>query len=132
MMNVKIEIFDPALCCSTGVCGPSVEPALIRVANAIEQLKKQNVDIQRYNLSQDAGHFVSNPIISSLLQQHGPDILPVTLVNGELRKQQSYPTKKELEEWSTSPIHSIEKKRLNFTVKTSSTNYCEPGSSCCD
>lgn len=40
-MSVKIEIFDPALCCSTGVCGPSVDPALIQVANAIEQLKNK-------------------------------------------------------------------------------------------
>ena len=32
----KIEIFDPAMCCSTGVCGPSVNPELIRVAAVVE------------------------------------------------------------------------------------------------
>ncbi|CAH8704931.1 arsenite efflux transporter metallochaperone ArsD [Paenibacillus thiaminolyticus] len=130
-MSVKIEIFDPALCCSTGVCGPSVDPALIQVANAIEQLKKQNIDIHRYNLSQDVDHFVSNTTISSLLQQHGPEILPVTLVNGEIRKKQCYPTNQELEEWGSSKIHSIGKKPLNFTIKTGSKDCCEPGSGCC-
>ncbi len=26
-----IEIFDPAMCCSTGVCGPSIDTELMRV-----------------------------------------------------------------------------------------------------
>jgi hypothetical protein len=24
----KMQVFDPAMCCSTGVCGPSVDPTL--------------------------------------------------------------------------------------------------------
>ncbi len=27
-----IEVFDPAMCCSTGVCGPQVDPDLARFA----------------------------------------------------------------------------------------------------
>ena len=34
-MNKKIEIFDPAMCCSTGICGPSVNENLLRVATLI-------------------------------------------------------------------------------------------------
>ena len=45
----KVEIFDPAMCCSTGVCGPGVDPELTRVASAVYSLRtKRNFDIKRY------------------------------------------------------------------------------------
>lgn len=130
-MSVKIEIFDPALCCSTGVCGPSVDPALVQISNVFEQLKKLNVDIQRYNLSQDTSHFVSNTTIASLLKEHGPEILPVTLVNGDVKKQQIYPTTQELEQWTNTTIASNDKKAIEFTVKSKNTSCCDPGNGCC-
>lgn len=70
---MKIEIFDPALCCSTGVCGPSVDPELIRIVADVEALKKQGVSIQRYNLSQDLQEFTLNQTAFAHLQQKGPD-----------------------------------------------------------
>lgn len=130
-MSVKIEIFDPALCCSTGVCGPSVDPALVQISNAIEQFKKIEVDIQRYNLSQDTSYFVSNETIAFLLKEHGPEILPVTLVNGEVKKQQVYPTTQELEQWTNTKVESNDKKTIKFTVKSNNTSCCDPGNGCC-
>lgn len=59
----KIEIFDPAMCCSTGVCGPSVNPELIRVAAVVENLKKSGIHIIRHNLSSEPQAFVQNTII---------------------------------------------------------------------
>lgn len=35
----KIEIFEPVMCCSTGVCGPGVDKELLRVATFINQLE---------------------------------------------------------------------------------------------
>ncbi|MBL2347006.1 arsenic metallochaperone ArsD family protein, partial [Klebsiella pneumoniae] len=46
----KIEIFDPAMCCSTGVCGPSVDSELIRISVAVNNLKNKGIDVTRYNL----------------------------------------------------------------------------------
>ncbi len=28
----KIEIFDPAMCCPTGLCGTNINPELMRIA----------------------------------------------------------------------------------------------------
>lgn len=96
----KIVIYDPAMCCSTGVCGASVDKELLRVATVIETLKRKGVDIERFNLSGQPQAFVENPVISDYLKQNGPEILPITLVDGEVVKTKTYPTNKEFSEWT--------------------------------
>ncbi|MGD6890851.1 arsenite efflux transporter metallochaperone ArsD [Bacillus mobilis] len=86
----KIEIYDPAMCCSTGVCGPSVDPELIRVSVAVNNLKNKGFDITRYNLANEPDAFASNEIISKLLMEKGPDVLPVTLIDGEVMKEKGH------------------------------------------
>lgn len=95
----KIEIFDPAMCCSTGVCGPSIDPELLRVATVIKSLKEKGIIIKRHGLSSEPQDFISNKVISDLLQKEGADILPVTLVDGEIAKTKVYPTNEELSRW---------------------------------
>lgn len=95
----KVEIFDPALCCPTGVCGPSVDPELTRVAAAVFSLEKQGFDIKRYNLGNEPGMFVENLIINQLLHEKGPDALPAVVVNGEMLKIGEYPSNEELAVW---------------------------------
>jgi len=95
----KIEIFDPAMCCSTGVCGPSIDPALLRVATVINTLKEKGIIIKRHGLSSEPQDFITNKVISDLLQKEGADILPVTLVDGEITKTKEYPTSEELSKW---------------------------------
>lgn len=95
----KIEIFDPAMCCSTGVCGPSIDPELLRIATVINMLKEKGIIIKRYGLSNEPQDFVSNKAISDILQKEGADILPVTLVDGEVAKTKEYPTNEELSKW---------------------------------
>ncbi len=95
----KIEIFDPAMCCSTGVCGPSIDPELLRVATVINTLKEKGIIIQRHGLSNEPQDFITNKVINSLLQKEGADILPVTLVDGEIAKTKEYPTNEELSKW---------------------------------
>lgn len=95
----KIEIFDPAMCCSTGVCGPSIDPELLRMATVVNALKEKGIIIKRHGLSSEPQDFISNKIISDLLQKEGADILPVTLVEGEIAKTKVYPTNEELSRW---------------------------------
>jgi hypothetical protein len=95
----KVEIFDPAMCCSTGVCGPSVDPELTRVASAIFALEKKGFDITRYNLTSQPDKFVDQVEVNKILMDKGPDALPVVLVNGEVEKIGSYPTNEEFAEW---------------------------------
>ncbi len=96
----RIEIFDPAMCCATGVCGPSVDPELTRVANTVFLLEKKGIDIHRYNLSNDTEAFISNAMIQKLLDKKGSDALPATIVDGELVKEGTYPTNEEFAQWS--------------------------------
>jgi Arsenical resistance operon protein ArsD len=95
----KVAIFDPAMCCSTGVCGPSVDPELTRVASAIFALEKKGFDITRYNLTSQPDKFVDQVEVNKILMDKGPDALPVVLVNGEVEKIGSYPTNEEFAEW---------------------------------
>ena len=108
-----IEIYDPAMCCPTGLCGPSIDPELSRVAADLEQLKKSGVTVKRYNLSQDAGAFVENAVVKKLLDQEGPDVLPVTIANDQVIKKQAYPSHEELEDlFGSLPERPREKQNL--------------------
>lgn len=96
----KIVIYDPAMCCSTGVCGPSVDKELLRVATVIETLKRKGADISRFNLSGQPNAFIENRLINDYLKQNGPEILPITLVDDQVAKTKSYPTNEEFTQWT--------------------------------
>lgn len=91
----KMIIFDPAMCCSTGVCGPSVDPELLRVATVLNNLKNKGVIVERFNLTSNPQAFVDNKVINELLNTEGVDILPVVIVDGEVVKTKAYPTNEE-------------------------------------
>ena len=93
---MKIAVFDPPMCCSTGVCGPSVDPELVRFAADIEWLKRQSVEVERYNLSQQPAAFAGNPVVKETLAKDGNDCLPLTLVDGAVVCKSHYPTRKML------------------------------------
>lgn len=112
----KIEIFDPAMCCPTGVCGPSVDPELARVASVIFLLEKKGVDIRRYNLGNEPDVFVTNELINKLLQEKGMDALPATVVDGKLMKEGIYPSTAELASWT-----EIDEKELTVGKPSSKT-----------
>lgn len=95
----NIEIFDPAMCCSTGVCGPSIDPELLRMATLINALKEKGFMIKRHGLANEPQEFVSNKVINDILQKEGSAILPVTLVEGAIVKTKEYPTNEEFAKW---------------------------------
>lgn len=95
----KIEIFDPAMCCATGVCGPAIDPELFRVAVVIDSLKEKGIDISRYGLSNEPMEFIKNQVVNDLLQKEGPEVLPLTLLDGKVAKTKAYPTNQELSDW---------------------------------
>ena len=115
----KVEIFDPALCCPTGVCGPSVDPELTRVASSVFTLEKKGFDIKRYNLGTEPSMFVENQLVNQILHDKGPDALPVILVNDELLKVGEYPSNEELAIWfgiQESEL-KMEKPKIRLDVK---------------
>ncbi|WP_280771371.1 arsenite efflux transporter metallochaperone ArsD [Salipaludibacillus daqingensis] len=120
-MSAKIEIFDPALCCPTGVCGPSVDPELTRISRLHHQLVNKGYDVKRYNLGQEPDQFANNKQINDLLGSDGPDALPAVVVNGELSFYGRYPTVGEFSEWFGFDPKDMQgkepKKQLNITLK---------------
>ncbi len=93
---MKIEIYDPAMCCSSGLCGPSIDPVLVKMNDAVLALKKQGVEVERYNLAQQPRAFMANKTIAELLHENGKKVLPITMVSGEVMKTGEYPSYEEL------------------------------------
>lgn len=91
----KMIIFDPAMCCSTGVCGPSVNKELLRVSTTLNTLKKKGIVVERYNLTSNPQVFVDNKIINEMLNNDGIEVLPVTMVDEIIVKTKAYPTTEE-------------------------------------
>ncbi len=91
-----LQIFDPAMCCSTGVCGPEVYTKLVQFAADLEWLKSHGVIVQRHNLSQNPAAFVENKVVQAALTEKGEVALPLLLVNGKVTATGHYPERKEL------------------------------------
>lgn len=94
-MSVTIRVFDPAMCCSTGVCGPSVDPELARFAADVDWLQKQGVTVERFNLSQQPGAFVDIPAVKEALAR-GMQVLPLVLVGDRIAVEGTYPSRETL------------------------------------
>ena len=92
----KVEVFDPPMCCSTGVCGPSVDPALVTFATDLHWLANQGIAVERYNLAQQPQAFAASEVVKTALQQHGNECLPLILLNGAAISKGCYPTRDEL------------------------------------
>ncbi len=93
---MKIEIYDPPMCCSNGLCGPLIDSTLVAVSDAILSLQKQGVEVIRFNLAQQTKAYLDRPEVSTLLHRGGKKILPITLVDGEVFRTGTYPTYQEL------------------------------------
>ena len=95
-----IEIFDPAMCCPTGLCGTNIDPNLMRIAVIVDTLKKKGINVTRHNLKDEPAVYVSNVKVNELLQSKGVEALPITLVDGEVAVVGEYPSTPQMSEWS--------------------------------
>lgn len=92
----RIQVFEPALCCNTGVCGTDVDEALVSFTADLEYLKRQGVDIERANLANDPGSFASNTVVANFLRLAGSAGLPLVLVDDVTVATGRYPDRTEL------------------------------------
>ena len=119
----KMIIFDPAMCCSTGVCGPSVDKELLRVSTVLNTLKNKGILVERYNLTNNPQIFVDNKVINEILNTKGVEALPVTVVDGVVVKEGKYPTNEEF-----CSLLEIPADTLKLTIKKA--NVKKPAKSC--
>ena len=115
-----IQIYDPALCCSCGVCGVDVDEALVYFAADLDWAKQQGVQIERYNLAQQPLAFAENAVVRAYLQRSGQDALPLVLVDGEMALAGRYPTRTELARWTGRSGNA-----------SAPPTACAPGTGCC-
>jgi len=92
-------VYDPPMCCSTGVCGPKVDPKLVRFAADLSDLQEKGIEVQRFNLSQNPAAFVENERVKNTLDEKGEAALPLILVNGNVMASGRYPSQEELAVW---------------------------------
>lgn len=116
----KIEIFEVALCCSTGVCGPSVNKDLLRITAAVNKINASGGNAIRYNLNSNPDVYVKNIIVNELLMKDGEAVLPITLLDGIVVKTKAYPSNNELADWSGIALST-----------DASSNDCGCNSACC-
>jgi hypothetical protein len=119
-----IQIFDKPMCCSTGVCGPQVDPVLPRFAADLEWLKGQGHSVERFNLAQQPAAFTENRDVRQELKTRGTDCLPLIVVDGQIVSRGQYPSRDALGMWigaQSSPSLAV----------VQAENKCCGGSSCC-
>ncbi len=135
-MNL-IQIYDKPMCCSSGVCGPEVDPVLPRFAADLEWLKSQGHQVERYNLAQQPQAFIDNRTIHHVLSTEGTECLPVIVIDGQIVSRQTYPSRDELSSLisGTAPIATQAKPKSMLPIASSSGGCCSGGSSggssCC-
>ena len=94
-----VQVFDPAMCCSTGICGENVDQQLVRFAADLDWLKSQGVATERFNLADQPGEFAGDTAVKSAIAAKGEFGLPLVKVNGEVRSCGAYPSRAELAAW---------------------------------
>jgi hypothetical protein len=96
---MKLEFFEPTMCCSTGICGPSVDEELIKISENLEIVKKnfEGLEVNRYQPQTHGLKFVTNKEVSRLMKERGNKILPITVCDKRVIKYGEYPSLEELE-----------------------------------
>lgn len=117
----KLEIYDPAMCCSTGVCGVDVDPVLVQFAADLAWVGEQGVSVQRYNLGQEPQAFAANPTVLKEMEA-GMDRLPIIAIDGQIVTTGLYPSRAQLAQ------------KLGLTLSSEEApkkSCCSPKSGCC-
>lgn len=128
--SVKAEspvlfVYDPALCCSSGVCGVDADQELIQFSADLDWLKKQGIEVKRFNLAQEPMEFATNAQVKSFLEEQGADKLPVILVGNEVKASATYPSRHELAAWYGLTVSTEE------AAQETKSSCCGSSSNCC-
>ena len=130
-MSATIRVFDPAMCCSTGVCGPTSDPELARFAADVDWLQKQGVAVERFNLSSQPGAFAETPAVKEALAR-GTEVLPLVLVDDRIAVEGAYPSRETL-----AALAGVVFRKLPTAAASTTSGCCgpatgdKPKTSCC-
>ncbi|MEP7347907.1 MAG: arsenite efflux transporter metallochaperone ArsD [Gemmatimonadaceae bacterium] len=123
-----VQVFDPAMCCPTGACGPGVDPALLQIARDLRWLQARGVEILRVGLAQDPDAFVRDSRIAGLLQAFGDKALPAIVVGDQILVHGRYPSRDELVTALSADPATV---TADLVTGAREDSCCTPGSGCC-
>jgi hypothetical protein len=93
-----VAIFDPPLCCPTGLCGPTLDQTLLDVNELVQTLQAAGVPVERYQIAAHPAIFLQHPDVMRLVRERGMEAFPITVVAGQIVKVGAYPTRAEINE----------------------------------
>jgi hypothetical protein len=126
----SMQIYEPAMCCSTGLCGVGVDPELLRISTVLNTLEKNGVRVERYNLTSAPQEFIKNKAVNTILNEQGMDVLPLTVLDNEIITTGRYPTNEEFGQHFNIPLSEI-----SVSVQEEETEDCGcccSSEDCCD
>ena len=132
MTYARLQVFDPLMCCSSGVCGPNVDPELVRFSRDLDQLRKQGVEVERFSLSTHPDVFARQESVKEALSNEGNECLPLVLADGAIVSMGVYPSLSELMDFAGIGHEAKEEQPAAASPhdSKSETAACGPGCNC--
>ena len=129
----KMQIFEPAMCCPTGLCGVGVDPELLRISAVLNTLKDSGIAVDRFSLSGAPMEFITNRTVSEYLNEKGAEGLPVAILDGEIAVEGRYPTNEEFTKLLDLPAGLLNEQRKAVKAKVTSkkSGGCDCKGGCC-
>ena len=88
---IELTLYEEAMCCSTGVCGPDPDDKLVEVSAVLNQLEDEfDVDVTRANMQHNIDQFLNTQRIYDMVEGNGPSILPITVVDDNIVAKSEY------------------------------------------
>lgn len=128
----KMQIFEPAMCCDTGLCGVGVDPELLRISTVLNTLKNNQIIVDRFNLSSSPQEFVTNKTVNSFVKEKGVEGLPIVVLDGEIVISGRYPANEEFVKLLDVPQSYVGEKQSEVKAAEVKSEGCGcSGGGCC-
>lgn len=123
-----IHIYDPALCCSSGVCGADVDQNLVDFSAVVKQVEGEGISVTRHNLASDPLDFAQSETVRRFLEISGADALPAVVVDGVVAMSGSYPDAQMLRSFAGVESEAVP---AGVTTLPMSSSCCGDTGGCC-
>jgi hypothetical protein len=92
MTKTDLRIYEGPMCCSTGICGPEPDKVLIEFNETLQKIQREfnDVNVVRASISFNVNLFLEKNEIIELVKEQGPEVLPITMINGSIIAKQCY------------------------------------------
>ncbi len=128
MANHQLQVFDPPMCCTTGVCGPEPDPALAQFSSDLQWVESRGVPVERFSLSREPEAFVRTPAVVDALRRLSTAALPLVLLDGAIVSEGAYPSRDVI---ATKLGLTADRTRAGLLPIVADSG-CVPGSGCCE